>query len=86
MTETSTGQKRIKGLLPAGTNVAHKTGTSGTNDKNVTSAINDAGIVTLPNGKKFAVVVFVSNSIDNTEISEKIIAKITKAAWDYYLK
>lgn len=86
MTETTTGPNRIKGLLPAGTSIAHKTGTSGTNDKGITSAVNDVGIVTLPNGKKFAVVVFVSNSPDKTEESEKIIAKIAKAAWDFYLK
>jgi beta-lactamase class A len=30
LTETSTGPRRIKGLLPPGTIVAHKTGTSGT--------------------------------------------------------
>lgn len=83
MLETSTGTNRIKGLLPAGTSVAHKTGTSGTNDKGVTGAINDAGIVTLPNGKKFAIVVFIANSPDDPKYSENIIAKISKAAWDY---
>jgi beta-lactamase class A len=31
MLATTTGPKRLKGLLPAGTQVAHKTGTSGTN-------------------------------------------------------
>lgn len=84
MTETSTGPNRLKGLLPAGTPVAHKTGTSGTNDQKVTGAINDAGIVTLPNGKKYAIVVFVANSTDSPEASEKIIARISKAAYDYY--
>lgn len=84
MTETTTGPNRIKGLLPAGTSVAHKTGTSGTNVQKVTGAINDAGIVTLPNGKKYAIVVFVANSTDSVEDSEKIIARISKAAYDYY--
>ena len=86
MTETTSGANRIKGNLPTGTSVAHKTGTSGTNEKGVTAAVNDAGIVTLPNGKKFAVVVFVSNTTDDIKIAESIIAKISKAAWDYYLK
>lgn len=84
MTETTTGPNRIKGLLPAGTSVAHKTGTSGTNAQKVIGAINDAGIITLPNGKKIAIVVFVSNSTDSIEDSEKIIARISKAAWDFY--
>ena len=86
MTETTTGPNRIKGLLPEGTSVAHKTGTSGTNDKGVTAAINDAGIVTLPNGKKFALVVFVSNSSEKPAEMEKTIARIAKAAYDYYAK
>lgn len=86
MTETTTGPNRIKGLLPTGTSVAHKTGTSGTNAQGITGAINDAGIVTLPNGKKFAVIVFVANSPDKAQESEKIIAKIAKTAWDFYLK
>lgn len=84
MTETSTGPNRIKGLLPAGTIVAHKTGTSGTNAQKITGAINDAGIITFPNGKKLAIAVFVANSTDTPEISEKIIARISKAAYDYY--
>jgi beta-lactamase class A len=84
MTETTTGPNRLKGLLPNGTSVAHKTGTSGTNAQKVTGAINDVGIVTLPSGKKYAIVVFVANSTDSIETSEKIIARISKAAWDFY--
>ena len=82
MTETSTGTKRIKGLLPPDTIVGHKTGTSGTNDAGITAATNDAGIVTLPNGKHFAIVVYVANSEDNTETRDAIIARIAKAVWD----
>jgi beta-lactamase class A len=85
MIETSTGKDRIKGQLPAGTPVAHKTGTSGTNKQGITSAINDIGIVTLPNGKHFAISVFVSNSKENTATNEMIIADITKLAWDYFV-
>lgn len=84
MTETTTGPNRIKGLLPPGTSVAHKTGTSGTNDQKVTGAINDAGIITLPNGKKIAIAVFVANSTDSVQDSEKIIARISKAVYDHY--
>ena len=85
MIETSTGTKRIKGLLPAGTIVAHKTGLSGTNSAGITAATNDVGIVTLPNGKHFAIVVFVSDSPENEAVREGTIAQIAKAAWDYYV-
>jgi beta-lactamase class A len=84
MTMTSTGLRRIKGLLPTGTIVAHKTGSSGVNNVGIIAATNDVGIVTLPNEKHFAIVVFVSNSTDEEKICENIIAEIAKAAWDTY--
>ncbi len=62
MTE-STSPKRIAAKLPAGTIVAHKTGTSNTNAQGLTAATNDAGIVTLPDGSHLIVVVFVSDSM-----------------------
>jgi len=86
MTETTIGAKRIKGLLPKETVVAHKTGLSDTNALGVTAATNDVGIVTLPNGNHLAIVVFVSNSKANQENREQIIAQIAKAVWDYYVK
>lgn len=84
MRETETGQHRIKGLLPENTIVAHKTGSSGANKEGLTAAVNDIGIVFLPNGKHFFISVFVTNSKENAETNEKIIADITKATWDYY--
>ena len=81
MTETSTGLKRIKGLLPNGAVVAHKTGTSSTVN-GVTAATNDVGLVTLPNGQHLAIAVFVSDSKANDATREEVIAKVAKAAWD----
>jgi beta-lactamase class A len=83
--ETPTKPNRIKGLLPAGTTVAHKPGTSGTNAHGIAAATNDAGIVALPNGKHFAIVVFVSDAPGAEPVREVLIARIAKAAWDYYL-
>lgn len=85
MTETTTGPKRIKGLLPDGTVVAHKTGTSSTVN-GVTAATNDVGLVTLPNGRHMAIAVFVSDSGANNAIREEVIAKVAKAAWDEWSK
>lgn len=81
MTESITGPKRLKGLLPTGTTVAHKTGTSGT-DKGVTAATNDIGIITLPNGRHVAVAVFVCDSPADEAAREGVIARIAKAVWD----
>jgi beta-lactamase class A len=85
MTETTTGPKRIKGLLPDGTVVAHKTGTSSTVN-GVTAATNDVGLVTLPNGRHLAIAVFVSDSGANDAVREGVIAKVAKAAWDEWSK
>lgn len=85
MTETSTGLKRLKGLLPDGTVVAHKTGTSSTAN-GMTAATNDVGLVTLPNGLHLAIAVFVSDSKANDALREEAIAKVAKAAWDEWSK
>ncbi len=84
MTETTTGPKRIKGLLPEGTAVAHKTGSSGANEKGMTAACNDAGIVTLPGGSHYIVSAFVSMSENSEAYNDSIIANISKLAWDYF--
>ncbi len=88
MTETPTGLRgirRIKGLLPDGTVVAHKTGTSGTVD-GVTAPTNDVGLVTLPNGQHLAIAVFVSDSTANGAVREEVIAKVAQAVWDQWSK
>lgn len=56
-----------------------------TNKQGVTAAVNDIGIVTLPNGEHFAISVFVSNSKENNETNEKIISDISRITWDYFV-
>jgi len=83
--ETTTGANRIKGQLPEGTIVAHKTGWSGTNkETGITAAVNNIGIVFLPNGEYFIISVFVTESLENFETNEKIISDIAKATYDFY--
>jgi beta-lactamase class A/beta-lactamase class A VEB len=83
--ETTTGANRIKGQLPEGTIVAHKTGWSGTNkETGITAAVNNIGIVFLPNGEYFIISVFVTESKENFETNEKIISDIAKATYDFY--
>jgi len=83
--ETTTGENRIKGQLPEGTIVAHKTGWSGTNkETGITAAVNNIGIVFLPNGEYFIISVFVTESKEDFDTNEKIIADIAKATYDFY--
>ena len=81
MMESIPGPKRLKGQLPAGTIVAHKTGTGGTRN-GVSSATNDIGIITLPDGRHLAIAVFVSDAKVDLAAREAVIAEIAKALWD----
>jgi beta-lactamase class A len=82
MTASRPGKNRIRGMLEDA-HVAHKTGTSGTQN-GITAATNDVGIVTTPNGRHFAIAVFVSDSPADEKTREATIAKITKVFWNYW--
>lgn len=47
-------------------------------------ADNDIGIVFLPDGRYFYIGILVSNSTETSEVNKKIIADISKIAWDYF--
>jgi beta-lactamase class A len=78
---TATGGARLKGLLPAGTTVAHKTGTTAT-EQGLNGGTNDVGVVTLPDGDRFAIAAYIKGSTQKTETVEKVIAQISRAAFD----
>lgn len=78
MERCHTGDARLKGLLPIGTVVAHKTGT-------LRSIANDVGIVTLPDGSQFAIAVYVKGDTKGTVTQDRVIAEIARTAYDYYL-
>ncbi len=80
MTESETGPHRIKGLLPAGTVVAHKTGTSGSQDR-MHNATNDAGLITLPDGRRLALAVLIADSSESQSVREAVIAEIAQLVW-----
>jgi beta-lactamase class A len=83
---TTTGGARLKGLLPPGTVVAHKTGTGDT-EEGLNSGTNDVGVVTLPNnGGRFAIAVYVKGSTRTQEVRERVIARIARSAFDAWSK
>ena len=75
---TYTGRNSIRRFLPKETIIAHKTGHSGKNEDGLYAARNDIGIVFLPDGSHFYLSVFVGNSMESSEETEKIIADIAK--------
>lgn len=79
MTGTPTGPARLKGLLPAGTPVAHKTGSMG-------GTTNDVGLITLPDGAgHIAIAVFVKGSTKEQPERERAIAEIARTVYDYFV-
>ena len=83
MTKSNNPTDRLKAGLPQDAILAHKTGTSG-HHKGMQAACNDIGIVTLPSGKHYAIAVFVSNSYESDTENARIIADISKLAWNYF--
>lgn len=83
--ETTTALGRIRGQLPKEIIVAHKSGSSGTNkETGIMDAVNNIGIVFLPDGEYFYISVFVTKSHENDKTNDKIIADIAKATYDFY--
>ena len=78
MRRCQTGDARIKGLLPPGTTVEHKTGSIG-------GTINDVGILELPDGGGHVILAAFVKEASKPEVSEKTIAQISRAIYDYFL-
>lgn len=78
LTRCTTGNARIRGLLPAGTIVANKTGTIG-------GTVNDVGIITLPDGSHIAIAVFLKKTDTPFDLRERAIAEIARTVHDAFL-
>lgn len=79
MYRCETGAGRIKGMLPKGTKVAHKTGT-------YPGTVNDVGIIDLPDGTHVAVALYLkqSSKIEGKEL-EDAVAQSARAIYDFFL-
>jgi beta-lactamase class A len=71
MARCATGSNRIRGLLPAGTPVQHKTGT-------LSGYTSDVGFITLPNGRRIAVALFARQGANRPAT----IARAARAIFD----
>ena len=79
MERCQTGKARIKGILPPGTVVGHKTGT-------FSGITNDVGIFALPEDAGHVVIaVFVKSSEKPPAERERSIAQVSRAVYDFFL-
>jgi len=74
-----TGLKRLRAMLPPGSDVKDKTGTIG-------GSVNDVGIITLPEGHgRIIIAVYIKKSTKPVEQRERVIAQIGRLVYDYML-
>ncbi len=74
-----TGLKRLRAMLPPGSDVKDKTGTIG-------GSVNDVGIITLPEGHgRIVIAVYIKKSAKPIEERERAIAQIGRSVYDYML-
>jgi len=72
-----TGKRRIPGMLPEGTRVAHKTGT-------LSNTASDVGIIHTPDGRAIAVAIYVTGQGGKASRDARI-ATIARTIYDGYL-
>lgn len=86
MANGPSGRNRLRGKLPEDVVVAHKTGTGNTDDSiGRIMALNDVGIIELPDRRHIAIAVFVSDAYWSDDATAGVIADIGKAAYDHYM-
>jgi beta-lactamase class A len=77
MTESASGAKRLKAGLPPGATLAHKTGTGG-DVMGANAGTNDIGIITLADGRKFAIASFLAGSAEPAQRREEVHAEVAR--------
>ncbi|MDQ2861578.1 MAG: class A beta-lactamase [Pseudomonadota bacterium] len=79
MSATATGAGRLAAGLPPDESLAHKTGSART-DLGFTPATNDIGLVTLKDGRKFAIAAFLAGSTATQAERDRLIADAARLA------
>lgn len=78
----ATGADKLRAGLPAGTAIGHKTGSSDRTPEGIRIADNDAGYVSLPDGRSFCIAVFVTESAEDDATNAAIAAAVCGAAYE----
>jgi beta-lactamase class A len=84
MTEARTGPRRLKGGLPEGWSIAHKTGT-GQDFKGASVGINDVGLLTAPDGRVYAVAVMMRHTRQAVPARLAFMQSVTRAVAEQWV-
>lgn len=82
MAKSKTGPKRLRGGLPAGWTMPHKTGT-GQVLRLLATAYNDVGILKSPSGRQYAVVVMIGATNRPVKERQELMQAVTRSVIDY---
>ena len=75
MSESKTGRARLKAAIPAGWQLAHKTGT-GQELGRRNAGFNDVGLVTAPDGRRYAVAVMIGDTMRPMRERQQLIQSV----------
>lgn len=83
--ETVTGAGRLPAGLGQGWKIGHKTGTGGDVD-GATTGTNDAGLLTAPDGRVYAVAVFIAGSRRSVKERDGLSADVARAVVEHWVR
>jgi beta-lactamase class A len=81
MAKARTGPHRLRGALPAGWHIAHKTGT-GQDWRGASVGINDIGLLTAPDGATYSVAVMIRRTRHPVPTRLEMMQSVTRAVVD----
>lgn len=82
MSRTVTGRARLRAALPTGWQLAHKTGT-GQDLAGRNAGFNDVGVLTAPDGRRYAVAVMIGDTTRPSRERQALIQAVARAVADY---
>ena len=83
MSSSNTGPKRLRGGLAEGWGIAHKTGTGPTRD-GYAVGYNDVGLLTAPDGRTYAVAVYIRRTGAGLGERQRVIAEVSRAVVEHW--
>ncbi len=82
--DCETGINRLPApLVQTEARIAHKTGTGDRNSQGRIIGVNDAGYISLPDGRGYAIAVFIADSAYSQEVTEQIIGDISSIVYNW---
>ena len=82
MGQSITGRARLRAALPVGWKIAHKTGT-GQDLGQRNAGFNDVGLLTAPDGRRFAIAVMIGDTRESMAARQQLIQSVAAAVAGY---